>query len=524
MIQHIYTASHPSQIGRPLHGGSWLRRLPHAILALIAVVAISNAFLYSSYAATPTVQADAWLFLDNFVSHYFSGKLTLADFFVQRGPGDHAQPLQKLILLYHTKYFGMDFRIEGLIGTGLAVLSAWILHLQMTQVTASTPRRVLAAALAGSIYALWLSLNANNIFTWSLVTIGYLALLFACLFLGLFFWSVNRGRNAYLFPAAFVLGLVIDEIAILTIAVAVVAAWIAQPVKRRQFLIAIGLSFVGLMAARALLSLAAESLGTSSTAFRLGASFWGSLFSAGAWKGAVIPLYTSLVYVEHLQKWFPNQLNASVAVVAAFAALLHVYFWLSVYRMRKAGDVSHQATLAVALMLMSYAVTFAMIVTRVPEYGWDYLYQPRYVAFYQIANVAVVLMMHHRISTPMASWINPRAEAVFVGTVALALLATQVCVSRSSWQLVPYLTPYWQNSGFALGQSAIHPEIRPAQCPSNYDFCNLEPARRAELIAKLKGYQLNVFSPGFQARNRIYPDTASMPGFAENAAATAPPP
>lgn len=497
--------------------------LPNAIVAVIAFAAILNVALYSSFAATPIVQADAWLFLDNFVSHYYSGKLTLADFFVQRGPGDHAQPVQKLILLFHTIYFGMDFRIEGLIGTGFAALLCCIVYLQMDRTAATPLRRALAAALAGSVFALWLSLNANNIYTWSLVTIGFLVQAFACAFLGFFFWACIRNRNFLLLPAAFVLGLVIDEVAIITIAVAAAAAWLTQITRWRPLLAATAFSVVGLIAARTLLSLAADSLGSSSTAFDFGASL-GRLFSADFWKAAVVPLSSSLIYAEHLQKWFPDRLNAWIGAVAAIGALLHLYFWGNVYRMRRAGHTGHQVALAVALMLLSYALTLGIVVSRVPEYGWDYLYQPRYVVFYQIANVAIVLLMHYRISKPASTGFGARSEAVFAGLAVLALLCVQVPISKSSWGLVPYLTPYWQNAAFAMGQSVAHAEIRPAQCPSNYDFCNLEPARRAELIAKLKGYQLNVFSPGFQARNRIYPDTASMPGFAENAAATAPPP
>lgn len=492
--------------------------LPSMVTAFVAVTAILNAWLYSSYASTPIVQADAWLFLENFLSHYYAGNLTFLDLFIQRGPGDHAQPVQKLILLFHTLYFDMDFRVEGLIGTAFATLLCWLVALQMRHSPTSNPRRLLGALLVGSVFALWLSLNANNIYTWSLVTMGFSAQVFACAFLGMFFWAAARGHNAWLFPAAIVLGLVIDEIAIMTIAVAMAAAFITKIAKWRPLCIASVASIAGLVVARMALSIIADVLGTSSTAIEIDRSLWGTLVSADVWQSVVVPLYTSLIYTEHLQKWFPTHLNAAIAATTVFMGLLHIYFWFSVYRMRRTGDNAHQTALAVGLMLLAYALTLGIVVTRVPEFGWSYLYQPRYVVFYQIATVAIVVLMHRRVTTPISSWVSPRAEAVFVGIATLVLLSTQVFVSKSSWQLVPYLTPYWQSASFALGQTVHHPEIRPAQCPSNYDFCNLDPARRAHLIRLLKGHGLNIFSPGFQGRNRLYPDASSIPGLAETPA------
>ena len=495
------------------------RLLPAMVFTVIAFTAIINTFLYSRSAATPLPLFDEWYFLERTVVPYLSGSLSLADLFVQRGAGDHSQPLQKLILLYHTKRHGMDFRFDGLVGVGFGVAMCWMVCLQMNRTAAGLGRRLLAAMLAGGVFAVWLSLNANNIYTWPLVTLGFLIQAFTVAFLGLFAWAAARNRSLWLVPAGIVLGMSIDEVAILAIVAATLASLIVGTAGWRAVLKAAALSALGMLVARALLALAANELGTSSDA--IARPPLGALLNAEAWKAVVLPLFNSVIYVEHLDKWHPNALNLWIAATTAFAALLHLYFWASVYRMRRAGDNSHLATLAVSLMLVCYALIAGIIASRVPEYGWNYLYQPRYVAFYQIGIVAVLLLMHHRITTPVSSWFGPRIEAGFITVVVAALLFVQVAVSRSSWELVPYLTPYWQNASYALGQLAVDPHTRPAQCPQGYEICDMAPADRARLVEILKSNSLNVFSPGFQMRNRLYPDNASIPGFAENMTATA---
>lgn len=487
--------------------------IARAIAIAATIGAIVNVWLYSSYAATPIIQADAWYFLESFVSRHYSHSLTAWDLFVQRGSTDHAQPIQKLILLFHTRYFDMDFRVEGLIGVGFATALCFFVMFQMRETTTSPIGRIAGALLVGIVPALWLSLNANNIYTWSLVTIGFSAQLFTCVFLCVFFWTAVNGYRLWLFPAALALGMVVDELAIITIFVALLAALIVGIAQLRHVFVAALVSMAGIMLARIGLFIAAEASGTSSTAMQVDGLPWSTFLSPESWKGVVVPLYTSLIYTEHLQKWAPGHLNLAAAVVAAFGGFLHIYFWLSVYRMRRTGDTSLQAALAVGLMLLSYALTAGIIVTRVPEFGWSYVYQPRYIIFYQIATVAIVVLMHRRVTNPISSWVSHRTEAIFAVAIVLILALFQLAVTRSSWQLVPYLTSYWQNASFSLGSSAVNPDIRPEQCPASYDFCNYDPAKRAKLIGLLKQHNLNIFSPGFQARNRLYPDSTSIPGF-----------
>lgn len=519
MVEHKLVANrlHPLRYLKSISvDASRFITIARSIAILIATGAIVNAWLYSSYAATPIIQADAWYFLESFISRHYNHELTVWDLFVQRGSTDHAQPIQKLILLFHTDYFGMDFRVEGLIGVGFATVLCLFVMFQMRENTTSSSGKIAGALLIGIVPALWLSLNANNIYTWSLVTIGFSAQLFVCTFLCVFFWATISGRRLWIFPAALVLGIVVDELAIVTMLVAILAALIANIAQYRHIFVASLVSLAGTMLARLGLFFAAEASGTSSTAMQIDGLQWSTFLSLESWKGVIVPLYTSLIYTEHLQKWVPNHLNLAAALVAAFAGFLHVYFWLSVYRMRRMGDTSLQAALAIGLMLLSYALTAAIIVSRVPEFGWSYVYQPRYIVFYQIATVAIIVLMHRRVTNPISSWLSRRAEATFAVAIALILVSIQLAVAKSSWQLVPYLTPYWQNTSFSLGLSVINPETRPEQCPASYDFCNYDPAKRAKLIGLLKQHNLNIFSPGFQARNRLYPDSSSIPGVVDD--------
>lgn len=55
-----------------------------AVTTAMILAASINAWLYSAAASGPLLQADAWYFLDVFLSKYLDGSLRVTDLFVQR--------------------------------------------------------------------------------------------------------------------------------------------------------------------------------------------------------------------------------------------------------------------------------------------------------------------------------------------------------------------------------------------------------------------------------------------------------
>ena len=62
-----------------------------------------------------------------------------------------------------------------------------------------------------------------------------------------------------------------------------------------------------------------------------------------------------------------------------------------------------------------------------------------------------------------------------------------------------------------MGELAREPAHVPAACTPALVVCRYPPAKRLQVMQFLRANRLNLFSPGFQARNRLYPDAAALP-------------
>lgn len=484
-------------------------------LVLIAAAA-TNALLYSRAAATPLVQADAWYFLESFLTRYFDGSLTFLDLFVQRGAGDHSQPLQKLVLLFHTRYFDMDFGVEGLIGTIIGILWCCAIAYEMRRHPAIDPLRNAVSWLCiGLVFALGLSLNSSNNFTWPLATLGYIPLLLGTLYFSLTMTQLERQRPLWILLATALLGACIDEIAVVVVIAAAMACIPLLGSSARQKLGTIGAAIAGLILARLFLAWLAHRAGTSSSLVVAKGSLADTLLTSDALRGLLIPFSDSLFHVEHLQRWFPASTPLMIVWCAAAVAILHLYFWVSILLAWRNGRYTRTLAMATFLMLVAYALTAGIIVSRVPAYDWNYLHQPRYVMSYQISLVALAVLFQQRLcqsasDVPVARlWIE---RFGIMGAIVL-LLATQLAVTRANWGLPHYLSSYWQNAAMAMQKLAADPLHEPGACPDIMTVCEYSAERRARLMGLLMEKQLNVFSPGFQMRHRLYPSLSNIPGF-----------
>lgn len=483
-------------------------------LALVAVVC-GNAILFSLAAATPLIQADGWYFLEHFLPRYFDGSLTFADMFMQRGGTDHSQPLQKLVLLFHTRYFDMDFRVEGVIGVLFGVLWCLAVAREMrSERSLSLARNLGSYAGILLVFALGLSLNSTNIFTWPLVTLGYLALLLSTLYFSFAMTSWGRRRSLVVLLVTMSLSLCIDSQAIVVvIAMSLALAPLRTQSRRdswRQLLAALS----GLLLARGLLWwLARQSGGFEAPVGARGRPVLTVLSEPGALQGLLAPFSDSLVHLEHLVKYFPTTYSKMMLVCAVVVASLHIWFWIRAFLAWRNDRYSRTVAMAVFLMLLTYGMTAAIIIGRVPMFDWNYLHQPRYVLTYQVSLVAIAMMLQVTIREARipSLWhaIEPSAIVLVIG----ALMTSQVKLAREAWILPHYLTSYWQNAAMSMQSLANNPRADASECPDIMSVCEYSPERREQLMTTLTQRQLNIFSPRFQMRNRIYPELAAIPGF-----------
>src|SRR5579863_8781774 len=91
------------------------RLLP--IVAGTLLIAMAVCILcYVFRMGSPFIRGDDWYYTNTIVASYLDGHLGIIDFFSKRGPGENAQPINRLILLCLVKWFQMDFSVQGILG------------------------------------------------------------------------------------------------------------------------------------------------------------------------------------------------------------------------------------------------------------------------------------------------------------------------------------------------------------------------------------------------------------------------
>ena len=74
-----------------------------------------------------------------------------------------------------------------------------------------------------------------------------------------------------------------------------------------------------------------------------------------------------------------------------------------------------------------------------------------------------------------------------------------------------YVSAYQQRVALQLGALAADPQHAPAGCAPSLLVCRYDVAHRIEVLRFLQARRLNLFSPAFRTRNRLYADPAQLP-------------
>lgn len=477
-------------------------RLWLMLFSIIALVSVVNVAYYTWQAAIPLPASDAWYFLQTFVAGVLDDGLTFSELFIQRGVGgDHAQPLQKLILLGHLWGADLDFRIEAMVGVIAALLACTLLCFVLLRCGGlESPKSVLGAC---AIMLVGLSLNATALYTWSLVTLGWWMV-----FAALVYWRVLASTPTTLWQSAclslfatFTMAVLLDELAIPVVLALLLARAIGDPhgTFRGGSLGIIGGALSGLVVARLLihcLSPVAEGAGMAFERVAASVGGW-----AGLWGLLGGPLADSLVHASHFPSGAVGDFASSALVITI--GLAHCVFWWRVLVSRRL-PAAPVRTLAIAMMLMFYATVAGVAVSRVPDFGVDYVHQPRYVLFYQLSVLAWILLFAAPSDSLTgkaglaASATQSRWRLVAVGGALLVLGLNQVWLSYRAWEALPYQRAYVVNALRVVEGLAANNEVPMAGCPDILTICDAPVDARAAVFGLLQQHKLNLFSDAFR--------------------------
>ena len=481
-------------------------RFPQALMLVLVAAAFVNAALYIHVAANPLIASDEWYFLDAFLREAINGSLGLGDFLVKRAGLDHSQPLGKLLLLFHYHYFDLDYTVEAWIGLLFAFFGFAVLYRIAVDGLSESARPAFFIAMA-AIAATYVSLNSSQVFTYSLLTLAYsiLFLVFASIHGA---WKVLSGRSVLWLGVPFLaLGIAADNVAaIAAVALLATTAFIGWRMGRSRSAWTAALAIVGvLIASRVFLMTFGEIRGTTQAVFNVGVAQRLQGLWAGAdasWQWLLIPASASIAWTDQLKYYFGPDWETAQIVLGAVVLLAQVWFWLAASRTKPSSALFA----AICIMWVGYGLWAGILYGRVFARGAEYLQQPRYVLFYQLDVIALLMMGIARVASSTQTdpaqikSTQPDRRKAFIA-IALAIIAVQIPLSWSSWAGTPFQLKYYQRMATQLQQLAQDPGTVPAGCVPILVVCQMPVAQRTELVRLLQSHHLNLFSPDFQRRH-----------------------
>lgn len=473
------------------------------LAAALAVVALClHVLAFAWEVADPVVVSDAWHFIDLVIQPYATGEFGVGDLFVKRNALDHSQPLNKLVSIANYEWFDLDYRYEAMLGALCACASVallWAMWRRARALRGATPAEALALVAIAAVY---LSIGASTAYSWPLVTMGFTTHLFV---IGLAwaawraFVAGGRRRMVVLCATAVVTGVVADDVGLVAALAIVLATLLAGWRERRwkpALAVVLGISLS--MAAYLLLYRWISATPGHGAAPPLAPGLVALLVRPGDWWSLLMPpLAASVAHRVVLADWL-GAANAGIAmqVVALVLVAAHAWFWtMAFWRGARMNAVAH---VAIVLMLLFYGLLVALWVTRIAQFGTDYLWQPRYAVLYRWNLVALLLMvlaqrMPAATVAPAPGVVRVAGHAALV--LAALLLAVQWPLAMSSWREAPYIARYQAGEARQLVEMAAHGGEPPAACVATLVVCRFPEARREQAIGFLRQQRLNVFDP-----------------------------
>ena len=474
-----------TRFGRWFNLGVWL-----AVAALAATVLV---FVWE--AATPLISGDNWYYTDTMIKHYQEGKLGLVDIIGKR-PNDNSQPINRLILLGLTQWFQMDLVLQGMLGALIAVSCVLLLSWLALRAWPDSKKSPWVRALLPLGFAtILLSLNPTGLFTWPLVTtLTFTGSLGAIIYLYVVAELGRRGAWVWVAMATMITLITIDTFGILTVmgTVLLFAHRVAtSPKEARRGAIAVALS---VFATLVLYQVGYKYVTHMQSTPLNGANIANAASYAAAhwdetWKTFVVPFAISVYEpLGNLGYVWPVLIPLAVLVWCG-----HIWFWREFLR-----NSDHRiAFLGAGLMLYCYGTIAGMLLDRVPLNNFDYFFQPRYIAFYELQLVAMVLM----VAVVLPRKAAPERLASMVVILLCGMLVFDGYFIARAWATAPWMRKYDEHMLEQLNQLVLDPAHPPEGCMVSIVPCYWTLQRRLEVLQVLKDGKSNVFSPEFLQRH-----------------------
>lgn len=469
---------------------------------------IANVLLFAPRVANPLIYSDNWTFIETFLRGAIEDGFGLGDLMVKRAGLDHAQPLNKWLMWLDYRWFGLDFGHEAMVGVGCAITSSLLLAAIAVRDPASTfaSRRPYASLpVAAATGAVLVSLNGAFIYAYPMVAMQHAFYLCAFATMALAWRASNQGSLVAFAAMVVVCGIVGDDSAIL-LGLALAASLALLGWRRNAFgrVMQVMLVLVlGLAACRLLYATLGEVRGTTQAVFNVPLTTRIAMLAAqwrDGWALVEVPLSAGVASRSALVAWFPAHWETVRAGIAVVVGIGHAWFWRRAMHAR----IGIAWFVALCTMLLFYANMCGLMLGRVFVRGPGFLDQTRYIFFYQLGIVALLLMGLTRM--PLEPGRGTRAA---IASFAVAILLLQIPLSVVAWSGVPHQRAAYVRMARSMGAMARAPQSPPADCESGVNACLLPQEQAARTMAMLVDHRVNLFSPRFR---RNHPDLAKAAG------------
>jgi hypothetical protein len=474
----------------------------YAIFALSAIACL----LVLWQTANPVIEADAWWYLSSIVEPYLQSNFEWSRLYLLRGPGDHAQPLQRLILLMNVEFFAMDFRIDAVIGYFFLLLCTALLTTEYLRLTEGQHKSWYLLITAVAVIFCCLSFNNIKAYQWPLVMKGYSSTAAMMLYV-LWMQTIVISKKHTEIPKilatlafTFILLVLADDTGIIALGVTGFLA-LCFSVQEKclsriwPLLTALILGLLLYIWFKGQFEVYIMKVGLVAKPIDGVLGFYldnpQTLIDA-----ILIPLGSSLTAKSsNIATLFPYTAKSMVYLVGVLMLALNLLAWWVIFRYRLLA----KSWLPAALMLISYAFTLAILIYRVPAFGSDYLHATRYVKGYQLAlwgNLLIVFwygaqILKHRVNS---CWLTASLLIPACGLILVQLAHFTKTVDAIDNRQAQFSEDYERIVSFhAAGNSKDIP------CEVNRKECSMPPWLRDRRIAILARYELNVFSPRLKA-------------------------
>ena len=479
---------------------AWIAAASALAIRICALGIALGTAVFAWRATTSVVVADAWTFAATFLARYYDGTLELADFFSKRESLDHSQPLQKLLFLINAQFFDLDFAFEAMFG----IVFGFVFVALIAAVVAADVRRQPRArttvdlALLGAT-AVVFSLNEFGVFNWSLVTLSLFYPLGVALMLVSAFHCIEQKRAVLLGVVVFAACVVLDSSAVFC-AAAILFLIALRSRPSRETPVPFRVPAAVIAGVIAYLIGYALVFPAEHAQIPMHDRIADLIAHAGdAWQALVVPFGAAVTS--------PNRIGETYGVDAMWASLFasaivvwcgNVWFWREFLRRR--GERLPFVT--AGLMLFFYATIAGIVWGRVPRFGFEYLMQPRYVVFYELQLIAILMLLA---STSARSEERSLPVLAYGAGVAVAAGAALWFLYGSRLN-IPSEIAFNRRLADSIVELAREPSRVPIDCPIHHlTICAWPPSRRIEVLDLLQREHLNVFSAKFRSRHALPP-------------------